>query len=278
MLTVVAEAAGIPAFYLGIAMAVSVALAAAAGVLRRGLPLGQRLALGERPQILLTIGGVGLMAWAAVPLTISATVPHARQEPTSPGVLALGNGAAELATLIALAAATLLLRPGGWRRLGLGLSRLPAGLLGGILGILIVLPWVFWSEVATQQAWSRLHLPHEAAHQLLLALGNTSAWWLRVVIVVTAVAVAPLAEEMFFRGHIQTFLRYGLKRPWPAIVLAALAFAAVHPWWMSPPIFLLGLCLGYAYERTGNLWTNVTMHALFNLTSIVIYARFSMPG
>ena len=38
-----------------------------------------------------------------------------------------------------------------------------------------------------------------------------------------------------------------------------------------PPIFLLALCLGYAYERTGNLWTTITMHALFNTTCTLLF-------
>jgi membrane protease YdiL (CAAX protease family) len=34
---------------------------------------------------------------------------------------------------------------------------------------------------------------------------------------------------------------------------------------------VLSLCLGYAYERTGNLWAVMTMHAMFNTTSTVLY-------
>jgi membrane protease YdiL (CAAX protease family) len=58
---------------------------------------------------------------------------------------------------------------------------------------------------------------------------------------------------------------------WASVFLTSIVFAAVHPAWTIPPIFVLSLCLGYAYERTGSLWTVMTMHALFNATSTVIY-------
>jgi membrane protease YdiL (CAAX protease family) len=51
---------------------------------------------------------------------------------------------------------------------------------------------------------------------------------------------------------------------WAAIGITALLFAAMHPVWTWPLIFLLAIALGYAYERTGNLWVPVTMHLVFN--------------
>ena len=60
----------------------------------------------------------------------------------------------------------------------------------------------------------------------------------------------------------------------PAILITAFIFSIVHPPWMAPLIFLLAVCLGYAYERTGNLWTTVTMHAIFNLASTVVFLNF----
>jgi membrane protease YdiL (CAAX protease family) len=63
--------------------------------------------------------------------------------------------------------------------------------------------------------------------------------------------------------------------PWLAIVLTSVAFASVHAAWSSPGIFFLSLCLGYAYERTGNLWVPITMHALFNGITTAIYIATS---
>jgi membrane protease YdiL (CAAX protease family) len=78
---------------------------------------------------------------------------------------------------------------------------------------------------------------------------------------------------MFFRGQIQTFFRYAFRSPWLAVLLTSVAFAYVHEWWTRPSIFFLGFCLGYLYERTGNLWACVVLHAMFNLASIMIYVH-----
>jgi membrane protease YdiL (CAAX protease family) len=60
---------------------------------------------------------------------------------------------------------------------------------------------------------------------------------------------------------------------WAAIIFTSLLFAMVHEAgsgsrWMLPPLFLLSLCLGYAYERTGNLRVPIIMHAAFNALSV----------
>jgi len=60
---------------------------------------------------------------------------------------------------------------------------------------------------------------------------------------------------------------------WLAILLASALFALVHPAWMRPTIFFLAICLGYAYERTGNLWTNVVMHAIFNAVNTALFLQ-----
>jgi membrane protease YdiL (CAAX protease family) len=62
---------------------------------------------------------------------------------------------------------------------------------------------------------------------------------------------------------------------WGAIAITSLLFAMMHPAWTWPLIFLLALALGYAYERTGNLWVPVTMHLIFNTvqTAFFLLAR-----
>ncbi len=51
---------------------------------------------------------------------------------------------------------------------------------------------------------------------------------------------------------------------WAAIAITSIVFTLLHPAWTWPLIFLLSLALGYAYERTGNLWVPVVMHLVFN--------------
>jgi membrane protease YdiL (CAAX protease family) len=64
---------------------------------------------------------------------------------------------------------------------------------------------------------------------------------------------------------------------WAGILVSAALFTVVHDAWTWPPIFVLAVCLGYAYERTGNLWAPITMHAAFNSISTVVYLLIA-PG
>lgn len=59
---------------------------------------------------------------------------------------------------------------------------------------------------------------------------------------------------------------------WMAIIIASLIFASIHrPASIQPPIFLLALALGYVYERTGNLWSCIFMHMLFNAFEFTLF-------
>jgi membrane protease YdiL (CAAX protease family) len=94
----------------------------------------------------------------------------------------------------------------------------------------------------------------------------------RVLIIVLAVAIAPIAEEFFFR-----FFLYGVMKQYfgagIGVVVSALLFAAVHAHLPSfAPLFVLGICFTIAYEWTGSLLVSMTMHALFNALALVALA------
>jgi len=107
-------------------------------------------------------------------------------------------------------------------------------------------------------------------HKELRLLVEYPHWSLRISIILMAVFVAPLVEEMLFRGLVQSTIRAHLGRPWPAIFLASLMFASVHQnldhW---PALFVLGVGIGYAYERSGSLWRAIFVHAMFNGLTII---------
>lgn len=88
---------------------------------------------------------------------------------------------------------------------------------------------------------------------------NGDALWLLAV----GVLAAPLYEEFIFRGLLQGGLRRSLTA-WQAIGIAAALFAIVHPPAAMLPVFVLGLCAGYAYERSGALLAPMLVHALYN--------------
>ena len=83
---------------------------------------------------------------------------------------------------------------------------------------------------------------------------------------VALVAVAPVAEEVFYRGLVFGGLqRWGF---WPAAVISGLIFSGVH---LDPgsliPFFIIGVTLAWLFWRRGNLWESVAFHVLFNAIS-----------
>ena len=95
--------------------------------------------------------------------------------------------------------------------------------------------------------------------------------WAVVGLWIGAVAVAPIAEEFFFRGLLQTFLAGIARNRWLAIGLTAIVFGIVH---LSQPhtivaLTAFGVLLGYAYERTGSLVPSIMIHAVFNLKTLI---------
>ncbi len=91
---------------------------------------------------------------------------------------------------------------------------------------------------------------------------ETSAVWLRYIAVMV---VAPLAEELVFRGVIYRMMRGGMHAVFAATLSSAL-FAVLHgtPVWMLYTFFL-GVVLCVVYERTQSVWMCAVCHAAFNI-------------
>ena len=104
------------------------------------------------------------------------------------------------------------------------------------------------------------------------------------VIVVNAIILGPVLEELVFRGLLQTWLLHcgGRRARWAVIVFASAIFASVHlgatTWHALPGLFVLGLTLGWLYERTGSLLSPILVHAGFNTLNIAMVLYASPPA
>jgi membrane protease YdiL (CAAX protease family) len=87
----------------------------------------------------------------------------------------------------------------------------------------------------------------------------------KVFVVLSIVAAAPVGEELLYRGAMLSWIRE-TSRPWVAIVLTSIFFAASHYWaprWILP-ILPVGLMLGWLVFRTGSILSSIAAHAAFN--------------
>jgi hypothetical protein len=84
--------------------------------------------------------------------------------------------------------------------------------------------------------------------------------------------MAGAAEELFFRGYMQTRLRAA----WPpaaAVIVASLAFGLLHMEWVHATMaFVLGLYLGVLTERTGSVLPAIVCHVVNNSLFTVLTA------
>lgn len=96
-----------------------------------------------------------------------------------------------------------------------------------------------------------------------------------VLAVVVAVVLAPLVEELLFRGLLHVAVRRRLG-PWPGALVSGTVFTLFHPEvLLSQPIALVGLfalslVLARSLERTGSLVVPIVAHAVFNGSSVAL--------
>lgn len=221
-------------------------------------PAGSLRRLG----VLSAAGLIGWMVLVAVAMSIAQAL--------APGYLPLSVAANALVSAAFGTGLLVLLprphpAPGG--------HTLPRGTLRGVAGLLLVLPWVYLTLAGTLAVLKWWGVEVEPTHQTLRTLAETTSPGLIVLLLMSTAIITPIFEEALFRGAIQGFCVAALTDParpqtrwprWGGIVIASLIFAGMHAPWSIPAIFVLGLGLGYLYERTGRLWPAIVMHALFN--------------
>lgn len=85
------------------------------------------------------------------------------------------------------------------------------------------------------------------------------------------VVIAPIGEELLFRGAVQGWILTRTKRVHLAVILTAILFSAVHMQWMGfIPRTVIGVVLGYVAVY-GSLRLSILLHALNNLLAYILF-------
>ena len=89
------------------------------------------------------------------------------------------------------------------------------------------------------------------------------------IFVIGSAVIAPIYEELLFRGIIFPTLIQKTNFT-IALVLSSLLFAVLH-FHLSAllPLFVLSIILSITYLYTSTIWASISLHALFNLISII---------
>jgi hypothetical protein len=181
-------------------------------------------------------------------------------------------GAAELGAL-ALWAVAWSRRGGDWRpTLGLRSARL--GELGCWAGLAAL--FALGCDMATW-AVGRPVVP-DAMREAYATVGSAGLFWLALV------GVAPLVEEVVFRGLLYGGVEAAVGGRWSAIVLTTGVWTGLHGQyglWDLSIVVSAGLLLGWARSRTGSVFVTWIMHAVLNgiaVTEVVWNAELPRGG
>lgn len=153
----------------------------------------------------------------------------------------------------------------GWNRSGFG-----SALGRGVLYLVAAYPLLMLVQAMVLGAAGGDIRPQEVVEFLIAAESPRD----RIAVLVMAVAVAPVAEEIIFRGFLYPVgKRYA--GPFVSAAGTGLLFALLHGHMASiPALFALALCLVLAYEKSGSLLVPMVMHAVFNAVSVTAILWF----
>ncbi len=102
-----------------------------------------------------------------------------------------------------------------------------------------------------------------------LGIGGSDVRLVLVVLVITV--LAPLGEELLFRGYVFGALR-NWRGFWPAAIVTGLVFGAVHigssPIGYTLPLAVFGFGLCLLYHWTGSLYPCIALHACNNAIAL----------
>lgn len=138
----------------------------------------------------------------------------------------------------------------------------PAGMVLQIAIALVTAPFIIWV------------FGDDPPEQGVSEIANSSETLIEQLLIVISVAVlAPIVEEVIYRGMLLNVLARRFSR-WPAILISAGVFAGVHlvdpnAIAVVPGLFLLGIVLGWVSLRRGDISLAIALHSGINLLAAI---------
>lgn len=103
---------------------------------------------------------------------------------------------------------------------------------------------------------------------------NLSGFLPKFLFSVMVVILAPIMEELVFRGGLYRAFRRELKRG-AAAILTGVIFATLHFSAISLlPLCVFSILLAKSYDRFGNIWIPIVVHGAFNCNSLILIMLF----
>ena len=92
-----------------------------------------------------------------------------------------------------------------------------------------------------------------------------------IFLFLAVVVMAPIGEEIVFRGFLQKFLEEHWKDITRAVLVTSLFFAMIHfnPYW-TIQIYLLGVILGFLSWKTNSVIPSIILHSINNAMAFIL--------
>jgi membrane protease YdiL (CAAX protease family) len=185
-----------------LAVAISVVIIDRLGVFRAETIQGPvRLAPNESALLLMF-----LVLAALFMSSLIAAVAHRMLNLSGETELIVINGVFYAAMFPVLIYLNVISRRGAIRRLGVGAKSIPNGIKWGAAAVLLLLPLLYFTGFVVTTFLNLLHLKEPQPHPLLQYLKEKPNRNVMAIVFLSAGVLAPLAEELLFRAHLQTAL------------------------------------------------------------------------
>jgi membrane protease YdiL (CAAX protease family) len=159
-------------------------------------------------------------------------------------------------------------------RLGVTQGVHPVNIINVIAIALTALPFIsFVADLNAQLPLPQWAIDMETQSALLveqlLFTENISSLLLNLLVI----AVTPaIAEELFFRGFLQSWFEKNTKNIHVAILITAAIFSAMHLQFAGfIPRLLLGLVFGYLFYWSKSIWLPIVAHFANNAVTVCVY-------
>ena len=235
-----------------------------------------------------TFYGLGLTVWVVfalyagqtiAALILSNVVVSGNQTATESTAAALGY---IFGLILAIAVPAVVTKKPIDRKV-LGIDRLPSWSDIG-LSLLSVVPYYIAAAGVIWFGVSVLKVIDPTVGQQI-GFANVVSQFDYLLVFITFVVMAPLAEELLFRGYLLGNISKKWNK-WLAVIATAVVFGLLHvpgftadgivlQWGAAADTFTMGLVAGILRMLTGNIWAGMILHGIKN--SIAFYFLFINP-
>ncbi len=113
--------------------------------------------------------------------------------------------------------------------------------------------------------------PNQTGFSNIIEMLTVDSWGAGIILFFGLAVIAPLGEELLFRGYLQQFLEDHWKDTTRAVMVTAMTFALFHmnPYWIIQA-YLMGVLLGYLAWHSDSVVPAIILHGVYNGLALII--------